>query len=195
MALPTINVHIVTDYSAYDENLSPHKNCKTCKNTKKAVKWMSSPTTLTAATRKHWRAMKMRTLSKTKRKPQVVERRLAPPIKMEIPTSEVYRGTGPLIYEDPNVLGPKDWYILVRVNMFDKHGVHPEVMWAFINEALKQQDNRRLLKDINNRYEWKMNRRSPRITVQQYIDSMNAMIVKMSRTARMRSRSNERSLE
>ncbi len=79
--------------------------------------------------------------------------------------------------------------------MFDKHGVHPEVMWTFINEALKQQDNRRLLKDINNRFERKMNRRSPRITVQQYIDSMNAMIVKMSRTARKRSRSNERSLE
>ena len=86
--------------------------------------------------------MKMRTVSKTKRKPRVAERKLAPPIKMEIPTSEVYRGTGPLIYEDPNVLGPKDRYILVRVNMFDSHGVHPEVMWTFVNEALKQQDNR-----------------------------------------------------
>ena len=74
MALPTINVHIVTDYSAYDENLSPHKNCKTCKNTKKTMKRMSSPTTLTATTRKHRRAMRMRTMSKTKKKPQVVER-------------------------------------------------------------------------------------------------------------------------
>ena len=49
--------------------------------------------------------------------------------------------------------------------MFDKHGVHPEVMWTFISEALKQQDNRRLLKDINNRFERRNNRRSPRITV------------------------------
>ena len=60
---------------------------------------------------------------------------------MAVHKSGDYRKHGPLIYEDPNSLGPKDRFILVRVNMFDHQGVHPKVIEQYVKESLKTQEN------------------------------------------------------
>ena len=112
---------------------------------------------------------------------------------MQINTSQEYRDTGPLIYEDPNKLGPKDRYILVRVNMFDAHSIHPRVIQKYIFESLKTKENRDLLKEINSKEKRFVQRESgnitnsPRVTVPHYINSLNKIIVKMNHKVREKS--------
>lgn len=123
------------------------------------------------------------------KKPNLLNSGLAPPIKMQINKAEDYRNQGPLIYEDPNSMGPKDRYILVRTNMFDNRGIHPQLLQKYIEESLKKEDNLKLLKSLMQDSNRKRRSKSPRYSVQQYVDTMNSITLKMIKKVHQRSHS------
>ena len=88
------------------------------------------------------------------------------------------RDNGPLVYEDPNKSGPKDRYILVRVNAFEQQAVHPDILVEYVNHTLKDPNNKSVLKEIQMKHKRKST--SEQTPVQTYIDGLNHCLVKLS---------------
>lgn len=169
MALPVICLHLVMwkEYHLYDETLSPHKNCPVCHPRPGVLAKSKSPTGQIGWERQPspsgikpliWKKRKILVWSNEiswgkkgilkGKKPNVLNSGLAPPIKMQINKAEDYWNQGPLIYEDPNSMGPKDRYILVWTNMFDSWGIHPLLLQKYVEESLKSEENLKLLKSL-----------------------------------------------
>ncbi len=58
-------------------------------------------------------------------------------------------------------MGPKDRYILVRVNMFDNRGINPHLIQRYIEETLKSKDNVDILENLLNEGGRKKRSKSP----------------------------------
>ena len=66
----------------------------------------------------------------------------------------------------------------MRVNTFDQQSAHPDILSEYINQTLKDPNNKAVLKEITQRMRKKS--RELQTPVQTYVDAMNHCLVKLS---------------